>query len=361
MDNNIKQILELSRHPMLAVEKYHIIMANAAALRLLGGDVVGRSAVGLLPDQLFAVRGDEYVCSALINEGSYSASVRCIEGRSYISLYPLEESPRQETLLSEYVLNSALTSLFNSSIAINMVQHDLGDTVDERLEKHMAILNHSHFCLRHSLLNLNTALALQRNQLHFDRSSQDLSQLCSDLLSTVNGLIKKKGMSVRFSPCRETLPVRLDTDKTERIILNILCNSLQHSGADKISLRLERSESKAIISIDDNGCGIDPELMARIFSCSSEPLSAEGLRRCSTGGLGLNIARGLAQAQGGALIIESRPGVGTGVRILLPLDQSGIAVFKDVELLSQSCGMRGVLTELAWLLDSSFFTPGYLD
>jgi two-component system NtrC family sensor kinase len=95
---------------------------------------------------------------------------------------------------------------------------------------------------------------------------------------------------------------------------NILTNAVQASSPGKtvrISTRMEKGEY--CIEISDQGCGIDPENLTRVFDpfITTKPVG-------SGTGLGLSISHEVISAQGGKIEIESLPESGTRVRILLP-------------------------------------------
>ena len=72
---------------------------------------------------------------------------------------------------------------------------------------------------------------------------------------------------------------------------------------------------KLILSVDDTGEGMDEEAMAYAFSVRDD-LSPAGA--ASGAGMGLYIAQGIAHLHGGAIVLLSRPGEGTSVRVTLP-------------------------------------------
>ncbi|HEX2501926.1 MAG TPA: ATP-binding protein, partial [Methylomirabilota bacterium] len=83
-------------------------------------------------------------------------------------------------------------------------------------------------------------------------------------------------------------------------------------GRGRLSLNVERVNGDVVISVADTGRGIAPEERARVF----DPFYSGK----STGsGLGLTIAQGIVAAHGGRIELDSAPGLGTQVRIALPL------------------------------------------
>ena len=91
--------------------------------------------------------------------------------------------------------------------------------------------------------------------------------------------------------------------------------AMPDGGVMKLSASLESREGNAeiVAEIEDNGAGIEPELLPKIF----DPFfttKADGT------GLGLAIVKRILKAHGGAVEITSEPGGGTRARITLPVD-----------------------------------------
>ncbi len=105
----------------------------------------------------------------------------------------------------------------------------------------------------------------------------------------------------------------------ERALRVILTNALQATAAGgEVSLRARCATGGIAVEVQDGGAGMEPDVLARIgepFFTTKEPGQGSGL--------GLYIARTLAEQLGGALEIQSRPGQGTTARITLPGTQPG--------------------------------------
>jgi signal transduction histidine kinase len=108
-----------------------------------------------------------------------------------------------------------------------------------------------------------------------------------------------------------------DEFRVEQVIINLLTNALRYGGSKPIRVTLTRSATHAEVEVRDQGVGISAEDQVRIFS----PFERAGTKVVSEGlGLGLYIARQLAESHGGTLTVESAPNEGAAFRLTLPFD-----------------------------------------
>lgn len=110
--------------------------------------------------------------------------------------------------------------------------------------------------------------------------------------------------------------VRADPDHLEQIVLNVALNAIQATPPDgRVDLQSSVADGQVEIAVRDTGCGIPPDLLARV----SDPFFTTKTRGV---GLGLSISKQLCEMNHGTLAIASEPGRGTVVRISLPAGAS---------------------------------------
>ncbi|MDY6921421.1 MAG: ATP-binding protein [Pseudomonadota bacterium] len=103
-----------------------------------------------------------------------------------------------------------------------------------------------------------------------------------------------------------------------QVIMNLLVNSahaMKSSGT--ITIRTACQDDNVRIEVEDDGCGIPPEIMGRIF----DPFFTTKEVGKGTG-LGLSLSYGIIKKHNGELLVESTPGVGTCFTIILPINHS---------------------------------------
>ena len=137
-----------------------------------------------------------------------------------------------------------------------------------------------------------------------------VDELVSQALDEVRG---SQRVDVVFS--HDVPPVRVDATQIQHVLANLLENALKFSSPDTpVQVRVTCTRKEAIVRVVDQGPGIPESELERIF----EPFhsAADGGRGA---GLGLAIARGFAQANGGRVWAESRPGQGASFALALPI------------------------------------------
>jgi signal transduction histidine kinase len=123
-----------------------------------------------------------------------------------------------------------------------------------------------------------------------------------------------------YAQLDDALPeVRCAPVQVQRVLLNLLTNALRHTPSDgSIVVRAQRRGSELEVSVEDTGAGLTGEAQQRVFE---RFWRGEGSRSRASGGagLGLAIAHGFIEAQGGRIWAENRPEGGARFAFTLPL------------------------------------------
>ena len=143
----------------------------------------------------------------------------------------------------------------------------------------------------------------------------ELVKKCQDKLAIE---IKKKNHKVNCFVTADVPPVYADKDDIERVVLNILSNSIKYTKDNgEIKIYVGFVYNDAYIKIFDNGIGIPEEDLSRIFERFYRVDKAR-TREMGGTGLGLSIAKEILDKNGGSIDIKSVVGQGTEVVVRIP-------------------------------------------
>lgn len=145
----------------------------------------------------------------------------------------------------------------------------------------------------------------------------DLARLAGDIVARASHLLLDCPVKIERTG-DEALAVAADPDRIEQILLNLLSNAAKYgSPRGEIGLRLEANGREVVVAVRNGGRGLTAEECRRVFDREYRTASSEAGDRSGLG-LGLYIAKGLVEAQGGRIWVESLPGAATTFSFALP-------------------------------------------
>jgi signal transduction histidine kinase len=116
--------------------------------------------------------------------------------------------------------------------------------------------------------------------------------------------------------------VHADPDRVTQLLSNLVGNALKFTPAGgRVAVRVQRRDEGVVVSVTDTGEGIPAEQLPHVFDRFFQVSNSKMGGRHGAG-LGLPIARGIVEAHGGTIWIESAEGRGTTVRFTLPAARS---------------------------------------
>lgn len=189
-----------------------------------------------------------------------------------------------------------------------------GDLPEEEREAFLQdVLDNSNFLLA-LITDLLDASALEADQFKLTEDVIDIEAMLERILSMARRLPNGADRRFHVTIDKDHRVVRADPMRLQRLLLNIVSNAVKFTGPNgSIAVKAgPDDEGDLVIEIADDGCGIDPDMMKRVF----EPFTMGGVAEGS--GLGLHIAKGLAALHGADLTLASELGSGTNARLRLP-------------------------------------------
>ena len=220
---------------------------------------------------------------------------------------------READRLKDALIASVSHDLRTPLTTIKALAHDLRASGDERavtIEEEADRLNH----LVADLLDLSR-LQAGSVPLHLELNAVD--DLIGALLQRVSAALDGRQVKVTLDDQGSLLVGRFDLAQSLRVLVNLVENAHKYAPAGlPIELRAWREDKHLSIAVSDRGPGVPADEQDRIF----QPFYRPPGKTPDVGGagLGLAIARRLAEAQGGALTYEPRPGGGSTFTLRLP-------------------------------------------
>ena len=148
------------------------------------------------------------------------------------------------------------------------------------------------------------------------RKSFDLRELLQHLCQDIKILADQKNIRLSFSSSQEIL-INGDEEKLKRLFVNILENAIKYTQAEgEVRVSIHRGDDRLKISVSDTGMGILEEELKHIFD---RFYRVDKARSHGGFGLGLSIAKSIAEAHGGDIEVESILNKGTTFNIFLPV------------------------------------------
>ena len=165
---------------------------------------------------------------------------------------------------------------------------------------------------------------IDSHTLNLHKEQFNIGNLLAYIVQDYVGYIEKENQNVKLfynfkQDVNDPLPIDADEDRITQVISNLLNNAIKFTSKKRegvISVSAERKKEEVIVSINDTGEGINPEILPRLFTKFAT-------RSFSGTGLGLYISKSIVEAHGGKMWAENNPdGEGATFTFTLPLSSS---------------------------------------
>lgn len=196
--------------------------------------------------------------------------------------------------------------------------------VEERLSSQLSLAERERFAgierhARRLLRLIDDLLDLSRidaGQLRLEVAAVDITSLVTQVIRGYAAVAESRGIHLVIDAPVAINDVWGDLHRLESVLSNLIGNALKftpHAGA--VSVAVRESAGEVCVSVTDTGPGIPPEVLPRVFDRFYQ--SSDGVRRGGVG-IGLALARNLAELHSGHITVESDPGEGSTFTLVLP-------------------------------------------
>jgi signal transduction histidine kinase len=148
----------------------------------------------------------------------------------------------------------------------------------------------------------------------------DVARVVADAAEALRGFVASHDLTLDVDVGGAPIPASVDAARVEQVVSNLVGNAVKFTSAGgRVAVGCARVDGEARLTVRDTGVGIPAEQLPHVFGAFWQARHADrrGL------GLGLAIARGIVEAHGGRIWVQSRPGDGTTFTCAFPLRSDG--------------------------------------
>ena len=166
--------------------------------------------------------------------------------------------------------------------------------------------------------NLLTWVRSQNGKLPFKPQKLHFMTICEDTIKTFRPNAEAKNITINFSG-KDRSMFYADSEMLKTILRNLLSNAIKFTNAGGIiNINSEEADSKIIITVSDNGIGIKPDNLSRLFDIS-QVYTTPGTADEEGTGLGLLLCKEFVDKHGGEIWVKSEYGIGSEFKFSLPM------------------------------------------
>ncbi len=227
---------------------------------------------------------------------------------------------RRATSARDEVLALVSHDLRNPISAIAMCARILREAPPDdpaEREKMLTAITEATVWMQQLIRDLLDVSAIEAGRLSIDRRPTTLASIVSTAAGMISGEIDQRSIDLDVDIASDLPTVNVDDRRIVQVLTNLMGNAVKFTDpGGRIVVRATSTPTGVVVTVEDTGIGIDPEAQPRIFDRFWQAQSTP--RRGS--GLGLAIARGIVEAHGGRIWVESQPGRGSLFSFSLPYE-----------------------------------------
>ena len=196
----------------------------------------------------------------------------------------------------------------------------LGSTdngLDPAIAEQVTVIRHAAEQMDALIQDLLDVTRIDSGQLHVTTQPLDLGRLLDESLDVLEPLAMARGQTLALDVSPGLPDVLADAARVEQLLSNVVGNAIKYTprgGRIELSARHAPNDGCVVVAVRDTGSGIPAEQLPHVFDRYWQ--SARTGRHGA--GLGLTIAKGIVEAHGGRIELESEPGRGPTVTFTLP-------------------------------------------
>ena len=217
-------------------------------------------------------------------------------------------------------LRTPLNIIFSSLQVLDLKLKSIEKKEDQSITKYINMATQNTYRLLKLVNNLIDSNKITAGYFEYNPQNYDIVYFVESICQSIVDFAKQKNIEVIFDTDVEEKIISFDLDKMERIILNILSNSIKFTKEQgKIEIYIRESNEMLEIEISDDGIGIPQNKLNSIFERFKQ-VENNTIRSGEGSGIGLYLVKSLVDMHGGDIAVESELGSGTTFKISIPAE-----------------------------------------
>ncbi|TLX95835.1 MAG: PAS domain-containing sensor histidine kinase [Thaumarchaeota archaeon] len=234
----------------------------------------------------------------------------------YDELKKIDTSKEEFTSMISHELKTPLTPIMGWCQALKSPKI-LGELSSKQLQALDAIETNA-IKLKELVSDMLDAQKLDMKRMKFDNKDVDVTEMMNFLAQNLQSTMVPKHIEF-VNSTTEKLTLKSDRSRLEQVLNNIILNAVDFTSAQtgKIEIRAESKDSAVLFMVKDNGIGIPKDKQSHLFTQFYQ-LDTSATRKHGGSGLGLSICKGIVEALGGEIWVESDTGKGSDFYFTIP-------------------------------------------
>lgn len=222
----------------------------------------------------------------------------------------------KDILLS--ILAHDLINPFNTILGyLDLLSNNLNLFDIEEIEKHLSAVNYSAKSAFHLLEDILLWARSESGAIPFEPRELNLKHCFDEAVQILEPNANKKNITINFVEAKN-INVYADIYMLNTVFRNLISNAIKFTNrGGEINVYAEQSNSVVTIAVSDNGVGITPEVMSKLFD-TTQLHSSRGTANEKGTGFGLLLCKRFIEKHGGIIGVESESGLGSVFKFTLP-------------------------------------------
>jgi len=200
---------------------------------------------------------------------------------------------------------------------------DHGSALQPNMQQLLLIMQSNGMRLLKLINDLLDLVRLESGKMEVKRDPVAIEPFLHGLANAIKKSAEDRGIRLEVIPDRAINTVLTDSDKLERVLLNLLFNALKFTPAGgKVEVKAKRESGQLVLEVSDTGTGISEEQLPFIFDRFWQA-DTSSERKYRGVGIGLALVKELVEVQGGNVAVTSTIGKGTQFTVRLPYEEMG--------------------------------------